>query len=170
MNTALDGAFGDPESITDLLVRQLLKEAELHHFPQLGGKAVERRQQTGPHLALLQQAVGAEKRTRRRPFEGRLLGEEPLTLADPRPVMVDAVVPGDRVEPHGEVRPRVEAVQLAIDPDNDLLGQFFGFLILAGEAIRQREEPAAMPADEVGPRGIRVQFTGAQRLNRCDVL
>lgn len=160
MNAALDGALGDAEAFTDLLVGQLLKEPELHHLPELGGKAVERSKQAGPRLALLQQAVRAEPRTPRRPFERGFLGKEPLALADLRPVVVDAVVAGDRVEPHGEVRPRIETVQLPVDPDDDLLGEFFGFLVLAGEAVREGEEPAAMPADEIGPRGVGVQVTG----------
>lgn len=170
MNAALDGAFGDPEALTDLLIGQLLKEPELHHFPELGGKAVERSKQAGPRLALLQQAVRAEKCVARRPLEGRFLGEEPLTFADLRPVVVDAVVAGNRVEPHGEVCPRIETVQLPVDPDNDLLGQFFGFLVTAGKAIREREKSPAMPADQVGPRGVGVQFAGPQRLDGRDVL
>ena len=97
-------------------------------------------------------------------------GEQPLTLADLRPVVVDAVVAGDRVEPHGEVRPRIETVQLPVDPDNDLLSQFFRFLVAAGEAIREGEESPAMPANEVGPRGVGVQFAGPQRLDCRDVL
>lgn len=170
MNAALDGALGDTEAFTDLLVGQLLKEPELHHFAELGGKAVERPKQGGPRLPLLQQTVRAEPRAPRRPLERGFLGEEPLTLADLRPVVVDAVVAGDRVEPHGEVRPRIEAVQLPVDADDDLLGEFFGFLVLAGEAVREGEEPPAMPADEVGPRGVGIQLTGPQRLYGRDVL
>ena len=170
MDAALDGAFGDAEALTDFLVGQLLKEPELHDFPELGRKAVERPKEAGPRLALLQQAVRAEQRVSRRPLERGFLGEEPLTLADLRPVVVDAVVAGDRVEPHGEVRPRVETVQLPVDPDDDLVGQFLGFLILAGKPVRQGEESPTMPADEVGPRCVGVQLAGPQRLYGRDVL
>ena len=170
MDAALDGAFGNAETLADLFVGQLLEEPELHHFPELGGKAVERREQVGPRLARFQQAVGAEKRIPRRPFGRRLFGEEPLPLADLRPVVVNAVVPGDRVEPHREVRPRIEAVQLPVNPDDDLLGQFFGFLILAGKPVREREESSPVPTDEVGPRGIGVQLPGPERPDGRDVL
>ena len=170
MNAALDGALGDPEALADFLIGQLVKEPELHHFPELGGKTVERPQEAGPRLALLQQTVRAEKRTSRRPLQRGFLGEEPLTLADLRPVMVDAVVAGDRVEPHREVRPRIETVQLPVDPDDDLVGQFLGFLVLAGKPVRQGEESPAMPADEVGPRGVGVQLAGPQRPYGRDVL
>ena len=170
MNAALDGAFGDPEALTDFLIGQLLKEPELHYFPELGGKAVERSKQAGPRLALLQQTVRAEPRTPRRPFERGFLGEKPLTLADLRPVVVDAVVAGDRVEPHGEVCPRIETVQLPVDPDDNLVGQFFGFLVLAGKAVSEGEESPAMPADEFRPRGVGIQLTGPQRPYGRDVL
>ena len=170
MDAALDGAFGDAEALTDFLVGQLLKEPELHDFPELGRKAVERPKEAGPRLALLQQAVRAEQRVSRRPLERGFLGEEPLTLADLRPVVVDAVVARDGVEPYGEVRPRIETVQLPVDPDNDLVGQFLGFLILAGKPVRQGEEPPTMPADEVGPCGVGVQLTGPQRTYGRDVL
>ena len=68
------------------------------------------------------------------------------------------------------MRLRIEAVQLPVNPDDDLLGQFLGFLVLTGKAICEGEEPAAMPADEVGPRGVGIQFTGSERPDGRDVL
>lgn len=170
MNPALDGTLGDSEALTDLLVGHLLKEPELDHFPELGGKAVKRREQAAPHLPRLEDAVRAEKRTPRGPLEMSLLGKEPLAFADFRAVVVDAVVPGDRVEPHREVRPRIEPVQLAVDPDDDFLGEFLGFVVLTGEAIGEGEESPPVPADEVVPRGVGIQLTGPERLYGRDVL
>ena len=170
MNAALDGAFGNAEALTDLLVGQFLKEPELDHFPELGGKTVERREQVGPRFARFQQAVRAEHRISRCPFEMGFLGEEPLALADFHPVVIDAVVSGHRVEPHRKVRPRIESVQLPVDPDDDLLGQFLGFLILPGETVREGEESPAMPADEVSPRGVGIQLAGPERPDGRDVL
>lgn len=170
MNAALDGAFGNAEALTDLLVGQLLKEPELDHFPELGGKTVKRRKQVGPRLARFQHAVRAEQRISRCPFEMGFLGKEPLALADLRPVVIDAVVPGHRVEPHREVGPRVESVQLPVDPDDDLLGELLGFLILTGEAVREGEESPAMPADKVSPRGVGIQLAGPERPDGRDVL
>ena len=170
VDAALDGSRGDAEAVADLLVWHLLEEPELHHFPKLGGQPIQCRQQTGAHFARFQDAVRAQERIPGSPFQPSLIGEQPLPLADLRPVVVYAVVPGDRVQPHGEMRPRVEAVQLVVDPDDDLLGQFFGLLVLAGKAVGEREEAPAMPSDEVGPRGIGVQLTSPERPDGCNVL
>ncbi len=68
------------------------------------------------------------------------------------------------------MRPRIEAVELPVNPNDDLMGQFFGFLVPAGEPIREGEESPAVPADEVSPRGVGIQLTGPERPDGRDVL
>ena len=135
MDAALDGALGNPKPFADLFVGQLEEEPEPDDFAKLGRKTVERRQQIGPRLPLFEDAVGAQPRTPGRVFERGVLRDQSPPLTDPRSVVVDAVVAGDRVQPNGEVSARIEAVELVKDSNDDLLRQLFGVLVAAGKAV-----------------------------------
>ena len=65
----------------------------------------------------------------------------------PAPV-VDAGVHDDPVDPGGELRVLTEAVQRAIDLDEDFLGDVLGVVVVARELVGDAIHHGPMPLDE----------------------
>lgn len=169
MDATLHRAPRDAQPLADLLVGQILEEPEPKHFPQSGR---ERREGGGEMIARfpeLDGAAGIGTGIGGPPLEFAFVGTQPLSLADPGTVAVDAVVARHRVQPDDEVGARVETVEPLVEVYDDLLGELLGLLVAPGEPVSNREQALPMATDEIAPTGVRIELARAEGADRGEV-
>ena len=84
-------------------------------------------------------------------FERHLVLHQHFPLAPPAPIVVDAVVPADRIEPGSEIRGAIEFVERAEDAQKDLLREILRLLVPSREFVRDAEYLAAVTAHDLFP-------------------
>ena len=169
VDPAADGAELHAEGRGDLLVRQSLDVAEHHGGAELRREGVQRLLDVRVEVGVVEDLL-----------RGRLTAGQPLGRVVAEGVEADALlapdhvqeeVGGDAVQPALEGAGRVRR-QRAEDADEDLLGEVLGVVLVAGQAVGEAVDPAAVRADDLLPGGrsprLRVRVGGEGR-GRCGV-